>query len=103
VAAEFYEIQDVLFLAANCDEDEALVPPYLEEDKPRTTVVFADGLDRLFAVNSFPTVMVIDRDGKIAYRTDGFSPDTFEQDLTAAVRRTLAPANAAAAAGNPKP
>ena len=103
VAAEFQGVQDVLFLAANCDEDETLVPPYLEDDKPHTTVVFADGLDRLFAVNSFPTVMVIDRDGKVAYRTDGFNPDTFEQDLNAAVRRALAPANAAAAAGNPNP
>jgi hypothetical protein len=33
--------------------------------------------------------VVIDRDGKIAYRANGFSPDTFEQELTAAVRRVL--------------
>jgi hypothetical protein len=52
-------------------------------------VVFADGLDRLFPVDSFPTVIVIDRQGKIAYRSDGFDPDTFERGLTAAVRRTL--------------
>ena len=93
VAGEFQGIQDVLFLAANCDEDETLVAPYLQQDKPRTTVVFADGLDRLFAVNSFPTVIVIDRDGKIAYRADGFGADSFEQDLAAAVRRSLAVTN----------
>jgi len=89
VAMQFNGVTDVTFLAANCDEDETLVPAYLAESKPHTAVVFADGLDRLFAVNSFPTVVVIDRDGKIAYRANGFSPETFEQELTAAVRRIL--------------
>src|SRR6266849_1816598 len=89
VAGEFNSVPDVTFLAANCDEDETLVPAYLAESKPHTAVVFADGLDQLFGVNSFPTVVVIDRDGKIAYRANGFSPDTFEQELTAALRRIL--------------
>jgi thiol-disulfide isomerase/thioredoxin len=89
VAAAFQANADVLFLAANCDEDESLVKGYLEEDKPRTPVVFADGLDRFFAVNSFPTVLVIDRAGKIAYRSNGFDPDSVESALTAAVRRVL--------------
>ncbi len=89
VAMEFKSAPDVTFLAANCDEDETLVPAYLAESKLHTAVVFADGLDRLFGVNSFPTVVVIDRDGKIAYRANGFSPDAFEQELTAAVRRIL--------------
>jgi thiol-disulfide isomerase/thioredoxin/lipoprotein NlpI len=89
VAMEFNAVPDVTFLAANCDEDETLVPAYLAESKPHTAVVFADGLDRLFGVNSFPTIVVIDRDGKIAYRANGFSPDTFEQELTSALRRIL--------------
>ncbi len=103
VAADFQANSDVLFLAANCDEDESLVKDYLEADKPRTAVVFADGLDRFFAVNSFPTVLVLDRAGKIAYRSDGFDPDTFEPDLTAAVRRALAPPNASSPGGNDTP
>jgi len=103
VAADFQANADVLFLAANCDEDESLVKDYLEEDKPRTAVVFADGLDRFFTVNSFPTVLVLDRAGKIAYRSDGFEPDTFEPDLTAAVRRALAPPSASSPAGNDTP
>ena len=103
VAADFQANADVLFLAANCDEDESLVKGYLEEDKPRTAVVFADGLDRFFTVNSFPTVLVLDRAGTIAYRSDGFEPDTFEPDLTAAVRRALAPPSASSPAGNDTP
>jgi len=103
VAADFQANPDVLFLAANCDEDESLVKGYLEEDKPRTAVVFADGLDRFFTVNSFPTVIVIDRAGKIAYRSDGFEPDTFESNLAAAVRRALAPPTASSPAAKPSP
>jgi len=52
------------FLAADCDEDESLVKSYLEADKFSMPVVFADGLDRFFTVNAFPTVVVIDRRGE---------------------------------------
>ncbi|HYL86472.1 MAG TPA: thioredoxin domain-containing protein [Candidatus Angelobacter sp.] len=90
VAAEYQGLPTTLFLSANCDEDETLVAPYLRDDKPRTEVVFADGLDRLFSIDSFPTVVVIDREGKIAFRSNGFNPDTFERDLSAAIKRTLA-------------
>ena len=103
VAADFQANPDALFLAANCDEDESLVAPYLEADKPRTPVVFADGLDRFFTVNSFPTVMVVDRTGKIAYRSNGFEPDVFEPNLAAAVRRALAPPSGSLPSGSPAP
>ncbi|HEY2459340.1 MAG TPA: thioredoxin domain-containing protein [Candidatus Acidoferrum sp.] len=91
VALNFNQNHDVVFLAADCDEDEALVPAYLEEVKPRTTVVFADGLDRLLAINSYPTVVVIDRTGKISYRADGYAEDSFEQSLTTAIHQALTP------------
>lgn len=89
VAANFHDFADALFVSANCDEDETLVEPYLQKDKLTTEVVFADGLDRLYSVDSFPTVIVIDREGKIAFRSNGFQPDTFERDLSLAVRRAL--------------
>src|SRR5947207_509901 len=66
VAADFHDLPEARFLSTNCDEDETLVAPYLLKDKVTTEVVFADGLDRLFSVNSFPTVIVIDRQGKLA-------------------------------------
>jgi thiol-disulfide isomerase/thioredoxin len=89
VAIDFHHNHDVLFLAADCDEDETLVPPYVKEVKPQTTVVFADGLDRLFAINSFPTVVIIDRGGKIIYRGEGYDEDTFQQSLTNAIHQAL--------------
>ena len=94
VAMDFQQNHSVLFLAADCDEDETLVPPYVKEVKPQTTVVFADGLDRLFAVNSFPTVVIIDREGKIVYRAEGYGEDSFQQSLTAAIHQALEPATA---------
>jgi thiol-disulfide isomerase/thioredoxin len=90
VAIDFHQNHDVLFLAADCDEDETLVPPYIKDVKPQTTIVFADGLDRLFAVNSFPTVVIIDRAGKIAYRTEGYGDEIeFQQSLTTAIHQAL--------------
>jgi len=77
--------KEVVFLEVNCDEDETLVGPYLEEVKPRTTVVFADGLDGLLHVNSFPTTMILSRTGKIAYRTEGFDPEGRDQTLIDAI------------------
>jgi thiol-disulfide isomerase/thioredoxin len=100
VATAFQQSHEVLFLAADCDEDETLVPGYLQDMKPRTTMVFADGLERMFAVNSFPTVLVIDRDGKISYRVEGYGEDSFEQGLTEAIRQALEPAQAAGGAGS---
>src|SRR5713226_3054829 len=102
VAVDFQANPDVLFLAANCDEDESLVASYLEEHKSSTAVVFADGLDRFFTVNSFPTVMVIDRTGRIAYRSDGFEPESFELNLAAAIRRALAPPSRPSEAAAPQ-
>jgi thiol-disulfide isomerase/thioredoxin len=103
VASRFSGERDVSFLMANCDEDEMLVGPYLEERKPRVQVVFADGLERLYGVNSFPTVLVVDRGGKIVYRSEGFGEDNFERDLTVAARRALGSASAAEGKTNNSP
>lgn len=89
VAAQFQAIADIVFLAADCDEDESLVPAYLQESKPRTMVVFADGLDRFLNVKAFPTIVVLDRTGKIGYRSEGFDPADVETELTNSIRRLL--------------
>ncbi|HYL62135.1 MAG TPA: thioredoxin domain-containing protein [Candidatus Methylomirabilis sp.] len=89
VAAQFQGSPEVVFIAVNCDEDESLVPGYLEEVKPHTTVVFADGLDRLFGVKVFPTIVVLDRSGKIGYRSEGFDSEQVEAELANSIRRLL--------------
>jgi thiol-disulfide isomerase/thioredoxin len=89
VAAQFQGRDDVAFLAANCDDDETLVAPYLEAEKTRAMAVFADGLERVLAVNAFPTVVVLDRGGKIVYRVEGYTDEGYEGQLAAAVGRAL--------------
>ena len=87
VAARFAGRNDLLFYALNCDDDESLVLPYLQEEKPKTPALFADGLDRLLGVSSFPTTVILDRTGKIALRMDGFDPNGFEKSLADAIER----------------
>jgi thiol-disulfide isomerase/thioredoxin len=81
--------KEVVFLQVNCDEDETLVAPYLEEEKPKTQVLFADGLDELLHVNSFPTTLILSRTGKIAYRAEGFDPEGRDQTLIDAVESAI--------------
>jgi thiol-disulfide isomerase/thioredoxin len=89
VRMQFEGDGDVTFLGANCDEDESLVAPYLAVEQPKLNMVFADGLDRFLAVTSFPTVLVLDRGGKIVYRSEGFGDDAFEADLGNAIRHAI--------------
>jgi len=92
VAGQFAgQEKDIVFLEVNCDEDETLVGAYLAEEKPKSSVVFADGLDRLLGVDSFPTTLVLDRSGKIAYRAEGVDMDSPEASLVEAIEKTLHP------------
>jgi thiol-disulfide isomerase/thioredoxin len=88
VAARYSSKPDIQFYALNCDDDESLVAPFLAEEKPKTPALFADGLDQLLRVNSFPTTVILDRTGKIAFRQDGFDPEGFEKSLADAIDRT---------------
>ena len=81
--------KEVVFLQVNCDEDETLVAPYLAQEKPKTAEVFADGLDELWHVNSFPTTLILSRTGKIAYRAEGFDPEGRDQTLIDAVEGAI--------------
>ncbi|HTZ34209.1 MAG TPA: TlpA disulfide reductase family protein, partial [Methylomirabilota bacterium] len=87
VAARYIGKGDVIFYALNCDDDESLVQPYLTEEKFKTPALFADGLDRAFRIENFPTTVVLDKTGKIAFRADGFDPDSFEKSLTEVIDR----------------
>jgi thiol-disulfide isomerase/thioredoxin len=89
----------LIFLSANCDEDESLVGPYLAERHSKTTEVFADRLEDLFGVASFPTVLILDASGKVAFRANGFDPETIESDLGIAIRRASAAATAKTGTG----
>jgi thiol-disulfide isomerase/thioredoxin len=90
VRTKFSGRDDVVFLAINSDEDESQVAIYLKDRKPGGTLVFADGVGHAFHVESIPTILVLDRSGKIAYRTQGFAPDSFADLVAAAITKASA-------------
>ena len=90
VRTKFSGRDDVVFLAINADEDESLVAPFLQDRKPGGTLLFADGVGQALHVESIPTVLLLDRSGKIAYRAQGFAPDGFADLAAAAITKASA-------------
>jgi thiol-disulfide isomerase/thioredoxin len=89
VALAYAGRTDVAFFAVNVDEDETLVKPFIEAQKWTMPEIYADGLDELLKVVALPTVIILDRGGKIAYRANGYQSEQFEERLTTAVENTL--------------
>ena len=87
VRTKFTGRDDVVFLAINADEEESQVAPFLQGQKPGGTLIFADGVNHAFHVESIPTILVLDKAGKIAYRTQGFAPDGFAELAAAAITK----------------
>lgn len=81
----------IAFLAVDTDEDETLVAPYLAHEKWGLPVVFADGLDEFLSVTSLPTLLILDRGGRISYRVNGYTPDEFSPSVLTAIQAALAP------------
>jgi thiol-disulfide isomerase/thioredoxin len=98
LARDFASNPDVAFFAVDTDEDETRVAPFVTQQKIGTPVVFSDGLDRFLDVRAIPTVLMIDRSGKISYRVNGLDMDGFVDSVTAAINQALGPA-----AGTPPP
>jgi thiol-disulfide isomerase/thioredoxin len=92
VAKNYAGNPQIDFYAVNTDEDEAAVVPFLAREKWSVPSVYADGLDVFMKVESLPTVVILDRAGKISYRADGFMPDGFPETLTAAIQAAMGPA-----------
>jgi thiol-disulfide isomerase/thioredoxin len=103
IAAQYVSRNDVVFYALNCDDDETLVLPFVQAEKPKTATLFADGLERLLDVNSFPTTLVLDRTGKIAFRSDGFDAEGFEKSITEAIERVAQASSSTSSSASAKP
>lgn len=90
VARNYAGNNEIVFLAVNTDEDESLVPPFLARERWSVASVYADGLDDFLKVESLPTVMLFDRNGRIVYHAPGFVPEKFASSLTTAIQNALA-------------
>jgi thiol-disulfide isomerase/thioredoxin len=91
VAKEYAGNPDVVFLNVNADEDQAQVPAFVAREKWELPVAYADGLDDFLKVETLPTVIILDRTGKISYRIEGFSPEEFSAPFIAAIQSALSP------------
>ena len=97
VAKNYAGNGDIVFYAVNTDEDESLVAPFLSHEKWDVPVVYADGLDEFVKVASLPTVLIVDRSGKITYRINGYPPEGFAENLTNGIQAAVAAVPTAAA------
>jgi thiol-disulfide isomerase/thioredoxin len=89
VKKRFQDRSEVLFLSINAVEDRDLISHFLDEQKWSRTVYLDSGLVRLWSVNSIPATIVIDQQGQVASRMNGFSPDTFVEQLSKRVEALL--------------
>jgi cytochrome c biogenesis protein CcmG/thiol:disulfide interchange protein DsbE len=89
VAKSYAGTADIVFYAVNTDEDQTLVAPFLGHEKWDVPVVYADGLDEFVKVESLPTVLILDRSGKITYRINGYPPEGFAENLTNAIQAAV--------------
>jgi thiol-disulfide isomerase/thioredoxin len=79
---------NVVFLSVDSDEDRSLVPQFLKEMKWPGPIYFDSGLTHLLTVSAIPTVIVLDKTGKISSRMAGFIPERFEEMLTQRIEET---------------
>ena len=89
VLENFRQEPAVTFLAVNTDEDRTVVPNFLKEEKWTTPVVYGLGLDQMLGIRALPTVLILDREGRVAYRQAGLDPGTFIPTLEEKVRAAL--------------
>ena len=90
VRAKLAGRDEVVTRAINADEDGTLAAPFVQEQPVAGTLLFADGLDQALHVESIPTIIVLDRTGKIAYRAQGYAPDGFAAAISAAIAKAAA-------------
>jgi hypothetical protein len=67
-----------------------VVSPFLETQGWSRAVYFETGLARLLQVANIPTTIILDKEGHLARRMNGFLPDRFVDQLTEHIRDILA-------------
>ncbi|MDQ6677500.1 MAG: TlpA family protein disulfide reductase, partial [Acidobacteriota bacterium] len=82
VQQRFKDNPNVLFLAVATDEERSLVAPFLKQHNWTGKNYFEAGLAAKLNVSSIPTTIIVDKNGNIASRMNGFTPERFVDLLT---------------------
>ncbi len=89
VRRRFRGREDVVLLRVATDEDRSAVAPFLRQQRWDPLSYFDDGLGQLLRVNAIPTAVVLDREGNVVSRMNGFIADRFVEMLTERIREAL--------------
>lgn len=90
VKQKYAASKDVVFLAIATDEDHALVAPFLTAQKwNKNNVYFEDGLSNFLRVSSIPATLIMDKQGRVYSRMNGFLPDRFVAMLSDRIKEAL--------------
>jgi len=90
VKKKFAGNPNVVFLAIDTDEDHNIVKPFLTDQKWDTkNVYFEDGLSSFLRVSSIPATLVIDPQGHMYSRMNGFLPERFVAMLSDRISEAL--------------
>lgn len=90
VEGKFRQDPDVAFISVNTDEDRTLVEPFVKSQKWTDAGYFDGGLADFLKVNSLPTTLILDKNGQVASRMNGFVPERFVDLLTQRIEETRA-------------
>jgi thiol-disulfide isomerase/thioredoxin len=90
VKQHFKDRDDVVFLSLDTDEDHSVVVAFLAEQMWDSKVYFDDGLTRLLQVSQIPTTVLLNKQGKVSSRMNGFLPDQFVEQLIERINLALA-------------
>ncbi|MBI4889205.1 MAG: TlpA family protein disulfide reductase [Acidobacteria bacterium] len=89
VKAKFKSTPDVVFLAVSTDEDRGVVAPFLKAQKWPALAYFEDGMASTLRISSIPTAMILDRQGNIVSRMNGYIADRFVNMMSDRIQEAL--------------
>ena len=89
VKRKYRSNSEVVFLSVNTDEDRSVVEPFLKEQQWSQAVYFEDGMARKLAVSNIPTTLIVNRQGEITSRLNGFVPARFVDMLSERIDEAL--------------
>lgn len=89
VKQRFKDRKDVVFLAVSTDEERETVVPFLKAQKWSPQAYYEDGMASALRISSIPTAMVLDREGNITSRMNGYIADRFVDMLSERIRESL--------------
>jgi thiol-disulfide isomerase/thioredoxin len=102
VKKHYADRTDVVFLPLTTDEDRTLVQPFLESQMWDQRVFFDDGLTRVLGVSQIPTTIVLNKQGQVSSRMNGFAPPQFKDQLIERIEAALADSGAKNSDGAPR-